>query len=179
MNLDYQIFQVINDLAGKNPFWDKIGIFLAEYLPYLIGLGVAVFGIYWLIKNKGWRILLQSAASLILGRGIITEAIRFLWHRPRPFVDHAVNSLISHDATGSFPSGHAAFLFALAAAVYFNKENSFVAKRLGWLFFVLGFLACAARVFVGVHYPSDILAGMAVGIFSGWLVCRISKNVRM
>jgi len=170
MNFDYRVFKIINDFAGQNAILDKIGVFFAEYLPYIIGVGALIFAICWFVKNKSWKVLWQAPAAVILSRGVITEAIRFLWHRPRPFVGHTVNLLINHEASGSFPSGHTTFLFALAVIIYFWN------KKLGWLFFVLSFLACLARIFVGVHYPADILAGMAIGIFSGWLIYKISKK---
>jgi len=172
MNLDYQIFKIINDLAGQNAILDKIGIFFAEYLPYIIGAGALIFAICRFIKNKSWKVTWQALVAVILSRGIITEAIRFLWHRPRPFVSHAVNSLINHDTSGSFPSGHTTLLFALATIIYFWD------KKIGWLFFVLSFLACFARIFAGVHYPTDILGGIAVGVFSGWMIYKISKKFR-
>lgn len=171
MSLDYQVFKIINDFAGKNTILDKSGVFFAEYLPYLIGVAALVFAIYWFVKNKSWKVVWQALLAIILSRGIITEAIRFLWHRPRPFVNHAVNSLLNHDASGSFPSGHTTLLFALSAVIYFWN------KKIGWAFFILSFLACFARIFVGVHYPLDVLAGMVVGVFSGWLVYKIGKRV--
>ena len=91
---------------------------------------------------------------------MITELIRFIWHRPRPFVAHQVNQLIEHSASGSFPSGHIAFLFALAMTVYFFNI------KIGWIFLCLSFLVGLARVFVGIHYPLDILGGIIVGITS-------------
>jgi undecaprenyl-diphosphatase len=169
MNFDYLFFQKINSLAGQRPILDKIGIFFAEHLPYLIGAGVAAFVIYWIVKNKNWKVLWQALAALVLSRGIITEGIRFFWHRPRPFIFHSVNLLLNHDNSGSFPSGHMTFLFALAAAVYFYN------KKIGWLLFVLSFLAGVARVFIGVHYPSDILGGIIIGIFSAWLIKKIAQ----
>lgn len=170
MSLDYQIFKIINDFAGKNAILDKSGVFFAEYLPYLIGVAALAFAIYWFVKNKSWKVLLQALLAIILSRGIITEAIRFLWHRPRPFVNHAVKALLNHDVSGSFPSGHTTLLFALSAVIYFWN------KKIGWLFFILSFLACFARIFVGVHYPLDILGGIVVGVFSGWLVYKIGKK---
>lgn len=168
MNLDYQIFKIINDFAGKNAILDKIGIFFAEYLPYLIGVAALAFVIYWFVKNKSWKIAWQALAAVILSRGIITEAIRFLWHRPRPFVSHAINSLINHEVSGSFPSGHTTLLFALATIIYFWD------KKIGWLFFALSFLVCFARIFAGVHYPTDILGGITIGVFSGWIIKKAS-----
>ncbi len=172
MSLDYQTFKIINDFAGKNAILDKVGVFCAEYLPYIIGVGALIFALYWFVKSKSWKVVWQALLAIILSRGIITEAIRFLWHRPRPFVSHFVNSLLNHDASGSFPSGHTTLLFALSSAIYFWN------KKIGWLFFILSFLACFARIFVGVHYPLDILGGIVIGVFSGWLINKISKKLR-
>lgn len=167
MNFDYLLFQQINNLAGIWPALDWLGIFLAEYFQYAIGAGLLIF---WFWK-KDSRVKNLWAAGVALGaiglsRGVLTEIIRWLWFRPRPFVDHAVNSLIEHEATGSFPSGHAAFFFALAMAGYlFNR-------RAGQWLFAAATLISLARVFVGVHYPLDILAGALVGILSGWLAVK-------
>ena len=72
--------------------------------------GLAVF----LLKD--WRkhisLALQMVAAVILSRGIITEIIRFFWHRSRPFVEQNFIPMISHADSASFPSGHATFFFA-------------------------------------------------------------------
>lgn len=170
MLLDYQIFKFINNFATKNPIWDKIGFFLAAYLPYALVAAAAAFAIYWIIKNKSWRVFWQMLLAFVLSRLIITEIIRFLWHRPRPFISHSVNLLLNHDLSGSFPSGHMTLLFPLAAIVYFYN------KKIGWLLFVLSFMVGIARVFVGVHYPADILVGMAIGILSAGLIYHFSKK---
>jgi len=169
MNFDYWLFQKINSLVGQQPISDKIGIFFAEYLPYLIAAGALALIIYWVVRNKNWKVLWQAISAPILSRGIITEGIRFFWHRPRPFISHSTNLLLNHDNSGSFPSGHMTFIFALAAVVYFYN------KKIGWLLFVLSFLAGLARVFVGVHYPLDILGGIIIGVFSAWLIKKIVR----
>jgi len=121
---------------------------------------------FLLLRSRREKIgyLILGATSVILSRLIITEAIRWIWHRPRPFVDQQVNQLIEHSASGSFPSGHIAFLFALSAAIYFFN------KKIGWLFFGLSFLIGLSRIFVGIHYPLDILGGIVVGILSAVLL---------
>ncbi len=140
---------------------------MASYLQYFVVGALLVF-LFW-GKNREERLKNLSAAgvalaAVILSRLVITEIIRWLWFRPRPFVDHTVNSLLAHENTGSFPSGHAAFFFALAMAVYLFNQ------RAGQWLFGAAILISLARVYVGVHYPIDILAGALIGIFSGWLV---------
>ncbi len=168
MNVDFYLFEKINQFAGRFPFLDNIAIFFAKYFEYFL----IFFLLLFLIKNfkKYWLMIIQSFGAAILSRFVITNIIRWIWERPRPFVENNVNLLLSHDPSGSFPSGHAAFYFAIATIVYFYN------KKIGVLFFVASFLISLARVFSGVHWPSDILVGALVGIFSGWLVFKITKR---
>jgi undecaprenyl-diphosphatase len=115
--------------------------------------------------------LVKAFASTVLARFVIVEFIRFLWQRQRPLlVEPNVNVLFAN-ATPSFPSGHAAFAFGLATIVYLYN------KKWGVVFFILAFLVSIARVFVGVHWPSDILVGAIIGILSGWLVNIVAKRL--
>lgn len=158
--MDFSLLQFINNLSGK--FWllDWLGIFLADYLGYLL---VFIFLIL-LLKEKNWRqrIYFASLASLsvILSRGIITEAIRFFYYRPRPFAALGIEPLINHGTGGSFPSGHAAAFFALALAVFYLN------KKCGLRFLGAAALIGLGRIFAGVHWPSDILAGAIIGLIS-------------
>ncbi len=170
--MDYYLFQQIHNLAGRWAFLDSIAIFFAAYFQYFLVGALLIF----LFFGKGEELKKNRLTvglaflAVIVSRLGLTEIIRWLWARPRPFAEYDFTPLISHDLSASFPSGHAAFFFALAAVVFlFNKKA-------GWWFLAGSFLISLARVFVGVHYPSDILAGVVVGIFSGWLVAEIYKR---
>jgi len=180
LSLDYTIFQLINNFAGRWPMLDWLGIFSASYLQYVVGAGLLIFW-FWR-KSREERLKNLSVAgvaisAIILSRLVFTEIIRWLWFRPRPFVDHTVNLLIAHGSAGSFPSGHAAFFFALAMAVYLFEKKLFPerapqlrgSRRVGICLFVVAILISIARAYVGVHYPLDILAGAVVGLLAGWL----------
>ena len=160
MPIDLYIFNFIHQFAGR--FWplDWLGIFLAEYLPYILILAALYF---WLKQKTGKEKLWFfsfAALSTILSRGIITEVIRFFYDRLRPFLALNFNPLIARDMSGSFPSGHAAFYFALAFALFYFNE------KWGWSFTALAILMGLGRVFVGTHYPSDILGGAVVAAVS-------------
>lgn len=170
MNFDFWLFQQINGLVGLSPILDWLGIFLASYLQYVVGVALLIFWFWG--KSGEERIKNLWAAGVALGaitlsRLVLTEIIRWFWFRPRPFIGYTVNSLLAHENTGSFPSGHAAFFFALAAVVYFFGQ-----RRAGQWVFAAAILISLARVYVGVHYPLDILAGALVGLFSGWLAVK-------
>ncbi len=168
MNVDFYIFEKVNQFAGQYVFLDNLAIFFARHFEYFLIFFLLIF----LIKNfiKYRLMVVQSFGAAILSRFVVTNIIRLIWHRPRPFIENNVNLLLSHEAESSFPSGHAAFYFAIATVVYFYN------KKIGILFFIGSFLVTLARVFSGIHWPSDILAGAIVGIFSGWLVFKITKR---
>ncbi len=165
--MDLYLFQQINQFALKWFWLDVLGIFFARYLGYILIFCLFLFLI--LKIRKYWSMFLQAFISAAFTRFVIVGLIRWIWPRPRPFIENNVNLLLTHNSP-AFPSGHAAFFFALSTVVYFYN------KKFGVLFFLASFLICLARVFVGIHWPSDILAGMAVGIFSGWLIHKIAKK---
>ena len=162
--MDYFLFQKINSLAEKWAYLDATGIFFAEYLGYILA------GLVFLLFLKKQKVILQVFLAAAIARLGFVELIRWLWPRPRPFIENHVNLLLDKTNEFSFPSGHAAFFFAIAAVICFYN------KKIGLLFFLADFLISLFRVFVGIHWPSDILAGALVGIFSGWLVVKIFKK---
>jgi len=161
MNLNFFLFQQINSFSGRWLWLDTLAIFFAQYFEYILILCLLLF----LLKNfkKYWPMIIQAFGAAILARLVIVNFIRWLWPRPRPFVENNVNLLLSHNAA-SFPSGHAAFYFAISTVVYFYN------KKAGIGFFLASFLISISRVICGIHWPSDILAGAVIGILSGWLI---------
>ncbi|MBU2109759.1 phosphatase PAP2 family protein [Patescibacteria group bacterium] len=147
-------------------------IFCAQYLPYII---VAIFLLLLIFSKKDRRskikFIIFAGFSVFIARVIFTEIIRYFYYIPRPFVNSDIVPLISHEATGSFPSGHAAFFFALAMSVYFHH------KRWSILFFAGALLIGLARVIAGIHWPLDILAGAVIGVISSALVAKFFKKL--
>ncbi len=163
MNLfqfDEKVFSILYGLANKNQFFDWLFIFLASYLIYIL---LALF-IWFLLKEKDWRRRFYFGAlaivSVLLSRGIITDLIRYFYDKPRPFALLDIESLISHSATNSFPSGHLTFLVPIALTLWLMN------RRLGLWFLVGALLIGVGRIGVGIHWPSDILGGFAIGAIS-------------
>ena len=160
MPIDTTVFEFIDGLSGKFTALDYAGIFFARVFPLLILGAFLVF----LILEPDWKVRFRKFAlallAVILSRWIIVEAIQFFYHRVRPPVALNFESLIPVPTSPSFPSGHAAIFFALGAAVFLLN------RRWGLWFLFAACLMGVARIFVGVHYPSDILAGAIIGIFS-------------
>ena len=167
---DLRILHFFNRAAGLSPFLDYFAVFCAKYLGYFLILSL----FFLLIKNrkKYQSMVFQSYFSALFSRLIIVNLIRWFLPRERPFVVSDVKLLFSHSSTEhSFPSGHAAFYFALSAVIYHYN------KKAGLLFYFTSFLIGFFRVFAGVHWPSDIVAGILTGLFSAWLLIFLFQKV--
>ncbi|MEK7197893.1 MAG: phosphatase PAP2 family protein [Patescibacteria group bacterium] len=171
MSLDLKIFYLFNNLASKNPVFDALIIFFADYLSYFLIIFFLAFLFFsGFQKWKKIKIFLLTFVSMIIARFGIVSLIRFFYHRPRPFEAYDVHVLITNNEF-SFPSGHAALFFAMATAVYFYN------KKLGLWFFAAAILMGFGRVVSGVHYPSDIIGGAVIGILTSYLIfLAILKN---
>lgn len=158
------LFQFINGFALQYFFLDAVGIFLAHYLPYVLVASLILF-LLWDFK-KYWKVVLGGLISAALGWAIVGLG-RLLFFVARPFVSEQVNLLLPHPTTSSFPSAHATIFFALAFFLFFQN------KKAGTLFLVLSFLIGLARVFCGLHWPIDILAGILLGLASAFIIKEI------
>ncbi|MFM2357611.1 MAG: hypothetical protein RJA61_348 [Candidatus Parcubacteria bacterium] len=144
--------------ACPSSFCRDSAVFFAEYIPYFVST-LALFIAFYVFRREGNGLFgLHLFTSIITARFLVLPIIRFLIKRPRPFVfDDTVKPFV--EALGySFPSGHATVFFALATSIFLWN------KKWGALFLVIAFCISVARIFVGVHYPLDILMGALVGI---------------
>jgi undecaprenyl-diphosphatase len=133
----------------------------------LLWLGFIVRG-----GRRGRILAAALLVTLILTDTVGGALLKPLVHRVRPcFAVEGVQALLPQARSGSFPSNHAANTFGAATVLF--------AARRGW--WALGFVVAAAvafsRVYVGVHYPSDVLGGAAIGIGFGLLVWRAAAEV--
>lgn len=151
--MDYYFFQLINNLAGHWAFLDALAIFLAGNFQYFLSgflLLYLLIGKSQAEKVKNRWMVAVAFLSAAVSRLVFCEIIKVLISRPRPFETYNLIPLLSNEVGRSFPSGHAAFFFALAMAVtLFNK-------KLGIWLFVGALLISLARIYAGVHYPSDV-----------------------
>lgn len=168
MNLNFYIFKTINNWAGKHLWLDTLGIFFAQYFEYIL----IFFLLLFLVKNfkKHLPMVLKAFFGAVLAKEIFVDVIRQVLPKPRPFIENQIYLLIDHAVTPAFPSAHAAFYFAIATIVYLHN------KKMGFLFFGGAFLISIARVFSGVHWPLDILAGSLIGVFSACLINRVANE---
>lgn len=171
MTLDINIFYLLNNLAEQSRIFDKLVVFLAVYLQYFLVLAFILL-LYFsgYAKPEKIRIFLATVVAIVVSRLGVAEFIRFLHHRPRPFLVLEVHKLISNsdwfysDKEWSFPSGHSTFFFAMATSIYLYN------KKWGIGFFIASILMSVSRIIAGVHYPSDILGGAVIGIVVAYAI---------
>lgn len=164
MTLDIKLFYFFNNLAEQSRIFDALVIFLAGYFRYLlIAIFLLLFYFWQYARREKLRIFWVTVISIIIARLGAVELIRFFYHRPRPFVAYQVHQLLSENGW-SFPSGHSAFFFAMATAIYLYN------KKWGTGFFLAAILMNISRIIAGVHYPSDILGGAIIGMAVAYIV---------
>ena len=162
------IFELINGWAGRNAGLDAIMVFAATNLLYLVGAVVAVLAARALYHRR-WKPVLQTGSALALACAL-NFVVGGLNHEARPFQDHQVVQLIPHEPSVSLPSDHAtaAFALALAAIVFLHRwwgAGLLVASA------AIGF----SRVWVGVHYPGDVLASLGIALFAVAAVLLVDR----
>jgi membrane-associated phospholipid phosphatase len=148
----------IRSLSGHSNLLDYLMRLSAVYLVFAAAL-IAL--LVWL-RRDGLRTCVAAALGAMLAVGL-TAAIGAFWDRPRPFVADHFTPLISHAADASFPSDHLAALGAVTICVWLTS------RRLGIVTATIAAVVAFARVFVGVHYVSDVTAGFVLGLLCGGL----------
>ena len=159
-SLDYRLFQAINGLAGRNTFADALMKAIASLGPVaLVGLVALIWFLPRPTAPRGTerRAVLYALLAAAVGLGI-NQVVGHLWARPRPAIGHATVQLLAGSGDPSFPSDHATLAFGLALPVLF------VLRRWGILLLIGALLLGVARVYVGRHYPGDILGSLAVAL---------------
>jgi len=174
--LNQSLFVWIHNFSGRWAVLDYFAIFCAEWLPYILFAAFLLLVAYQLGSRRKLYLFAEGALAVILSRGIITTTIQFFYYHPRPFEVYGFAPLIAESGS-SFPSGHAAWFFALAMAVWFAN------RKWGWWFFAAATLIGIARIYAGVHWPLDIIGGAVIGVASGcfvhWLLKDAEKELNL
>lgn len=136
-----------------DPFFEALTLVGSFGIVWLL-IAVAISGFSW---SRPW-LWMRVAATILIAEGV-SGALKGWIDRDRPPLhDPSPEPLVQLPATHSFPSGHATVAFACATAL------AFAVPRLRLPLFVLAALIAFSRVYVGVHYPLDVLAGALLGV---------------
>lgn len=117
-----------------------------------------------------------SAASLALSFLVTNMILKKVIARVRPYeVINGLSILVEKQKDLSFPSGHASAAFAVAVAILIMMPKK--TKWIGVLLVIIAVIISFSRLYVGVHYPTDVIAGAAVGIISAILMSYVVKRI--
>ena len=133
-------------------------------------------GIFWIIVclvlilyKKTRKIGIPCALSLAVNALATNVILKNLIARTRPYkAIEGLTILIAEPVDFSFPSGHAAASFAVAGAVFFSGH-----RRAGTVLLIFAALIALSRLYLGVHYPSDVIGGTVVGLLAAWFVTAL------
>ncbi len=151
-------FYLINR-SLQNPFFDLLMPFVSNKWNFAIPVAV-LLGYILLFRPKRDRVIALSAIAVILLADETSQLLKDLFERTRPF--HPLRDT-TRPVSFSFPSNHASNMFALAVFLSYNYSRS------GWLCFPAAALVGYSRIYVGSHYPFDVLGGALWGVLVGLL----------
>ncbi|MGP8338031.1 MAG: phosphatase PAP2 family protein [Methanosarcinaceae archaeon] len=158
--LNNQILQSLN----SHPTFDPIMIFVSTVGDYILWL--AIFAALYLWKGK--RIAFSYAFTIFMA-SILVLALKSFFEVPRP---EDVRFVL--EAPGySMPSGHTTISFTSAMFLHKHIKNGYL-RPLIW---ILAALVSISRVFIGVHYPTDVLAGVILGCTFGYIGIKMEPYV--
>ena len=159
---------ILDVLQGcRTPFLDKFFSAITHLGDH--GIFWIIFALALLCIPRTRKLGVCVALALILDLLLCNILLKPLVARPRPYVLREIELLIEAPADYSFPSGHAAAAFTAAAALTLRRS------RLTVPVLILALIVSFSRLYLYVHYPTDVLAGIALGCLCGlmaWLICR-------
>jgi undecaprenyl-diphosphatase len=167
MKMDRALFQIFSRIRGQSKVRDHLAIFAARHLVILMAIASAF--IFSLLPPDADRPRLFEGALLsVVIAWPLAVLLEFFFGRRRPYEAMHKKPLEEFwTPTPSFPSSHAAIAFAIATPVFFFHPI------LGLIFYLFAAFVALARVYVGVHYASDVIAGAILGTAISLIIQRL------
>ena len=166
-SLDIAMFRFING-SLSNPVFDVIMPFLTDLNKQRIVLLIVAALILWMLIRGSQQVRLSAIlliVTIIISDQLSSSVIKYWFERPRPcHILHNVRLLVSCGSGYSFPSSHAVNNFAAAILL------AFFIPRAKWWFFLFATVIAFSRIYVGVHFPLDVLGGGLIGLLCGGFV---------
>lgn len=166
--LNETLFLLLNASPHPNELLVLVAKFLADYAIWLVPLTL-VAG--WLRGNNHLRKLMLEAIAAGLAGLLLAQMIGLVWQHPRPFMIGLGQTLIPHAADSSFPSDHLTLLWAVAFSFLMHQKP----RSAGMVLALLGIPMAWARIYLGVHFPLDMVGAATVAGLSAWLCFREAR----
>ena len=172
-NFDYKALKSLSKIQSPSDI--SFNKFVSDAAaPISIGTPIVMVGVGLLTKNKTLRnngLQMGIGFTLTIGE---TFLLKSLIKRPRPYVTYPDLKNQTTEKSYSFPSGHTSSPFSIATSLSLNYPK--------WYVIAPAYLWAGAtgysRMYLNVHYPSDVLAGAALGSLTAWATWKVNKKLR-
>lgn len=172
-NLDYTLLKSINHSYTSTGGKIQSGI-TNSVTPLAIAVPAGILAYSLFKKDSITRQKFYTIASSEFFAGVITTSLKFAVHRERPFKTHSDITKYSVAGSLSFPSGHTSAAFSIATSISLAFPKWYVvAPSLLW-----ASIAGYSRMYLGVHYPSDVIVGAVIGAGTSYLCHKANQWIR-
>lgn len=163
--MDEKWFRVINRLAGRYSPMDLLMIWMSNKARY-----VYLFVFVWMWFKSRFSRKTAADAGICAGIAVLVNTfIKLFYYKPRPFVKRRVGILIPSKLDSSFPSKHTLLVFAVSTFIFLRE------RTIGSVMWTLAVITGFSRIWVGHHYPSDIIGSAFIGSLISMMVDKYSR----
>ncbi|RBN50405.1 phosphatase PAP2 family protein [Flavobacterium psychrolimnae] len=173
LSLDTELFVFLNSLGSEN--YDGLWSFITKQSNWIPLFLLLLYVIFKKLGAKQTLYLLLFVAVLVTFTDQMTNVFKNGFQRLRPCNNPEIKSfirIVQFRGSFSFFSGHASNSMAVATLLYFTLRQYF---KYFWLLFLWPFIFAYSRIYLGLHYPLDILSGYLFGFTSGFLMYKVYK----
>lgn len=179
IELDKEFFLVLNGLGTKS--WDGFWLFYTTKLNWIPLYAILCYLLFKKLNLKSFLLALVIIVLLITFTDQIANLFKRNIMRPRPCYDEVISELVrlvkaSCGGRHGYFSGHASNSMGIAIFLGVMLRKNY--KHLIYLLIFWAFLMAYSRIYIGVHYPLDVLTGMLFGGFSGYLFFKLFEYLQ-
>ncbi len=169
--MNNHLFLLLNASSGASPAVVSVAELVASKLIDLVPLLLVALWVWGKPARRAGLAASSIAAALALGAN---QLVGLFWYEPRPFMIGLGRTLMAHVPENSFPSDHTTFMLTIGIALVATRA----APMWGKVVSVLGVLVAWARIYLGLHFPLDMLASALIACLFGVLAALLVSTVR-
>ncbi len=169
--MNNHLFLLLNASSGASPAVVSVAELVASKLIDLVPLLLFALWVWGKPARRAGLAASSIAAALALGAN---QLVGLFWYEPRPFMIGLGRTLMAHVPENSFPSDHTTFMLTIGFALVATRAAPIWGKVVS----VLGVLVAWARIYLGLHFPLDILASVLIACLFGVLAALLVSTVR-
>ncbi|KLV28617.1 undecaprenyl-diphosphatase [Priestia megaterium] len=167
--MDYKIFRIINQLAGRYSVLDMLMILISNKVRYLFAFVLMLMWFRGYSQRKVTVYAVISATFTVL----IKMLIQCFYFKPRPFMKRRVRILIPSKMNSAFLSTHMLLTTAVSTSIFLRE------RILGSVMWILSLLTGFSRIWVGHHFPSDIVRSLFIGSLTSIIVEKVFGSLKI